>query len=371
MKKRNNLLITLLLLLPLFIDAQQITDREIANIINISGKQRMLTQKMSKEALLIAKGIDVEINKKSLKETVTLFETTLSALLNGDKNLNLPKTEDEKIRKKIKKVDNLWRVFKPFINKFLKGNHNRTSLKAIEIGNIPLLLTMDSVVKMYEQKYLLDLEENRVITINLAGKERMLSQKMTKELLLISHDLESHSHINSLKKDGNFLKNTLIGLMEDREAMSNPTTKKEINEIKKIWDEYQYAIVNTELSKEGLAVFNEKEKKIIEKMTSKLISIATKIDKERYHIELKKSTKDFEDILDGLIHGNKRLGLLKTGNDNINKELLTVKSYWNRYKEIIINVDISNQGLKKAMKLNLLILKAMDRAVNLYQLDAY
>jgi hypothetical protein len=362
-------LLLLSLLFTLFVEATP-TQKEITNIINLAGKQRMLTQKMSKEALLIAKGINSKKNQEELKQTIALFDTTLHALLNGDKKLKLPKTEDKNIRKRIKKIDKLWRAFKPFIDKIAQGKSNRNSLKAIEMGNMPLLLTMNSVVKMYEKKYSSALKKNSASTINLAGKERMLSQKMTKELLLIAHNLESNSYMKSLTKGGEFFKNTLFELMQDKEAMSNPHTKEEIKEIKKLWDEYQYAIVNTELSKEGLLIFNKKEKNFIQKMTFKLISVATKIDKERYQHELRESAKEFETILNGLIDGDKQLGLVKSNNKEIQKELSRVKSYWKEYKKIIITIDISDKSLRRAMQLNMPILKAMDRTVKLYEQTA-
>jgi hypothetical protein len=363
-------LLLLSLLFTLFVEASP-TQKEISTIINLAGKQRMLTQKMSKEALLIAKGINPKKNQEELKRTITLFDSTLDALLDGDATLKLPKTEDKTIRKRIQVVQKLWREFKPFVSKIAKGNSNRTSLKAIEMGNMPLLSTMDSVVKMYEKKYASALKQDRASTINLAGKERMLSQKMTKELLLIAHNLESNSYMKSLAKGGGFFKDTLFELMQNKKVMSNPHTKREIKEIKKLWDEYQYAIVNTELSKEGLLIFNKKEKEFIQKMTSKLISVATKIDKERYQNDLRASAQEFETVLNGLIKGDKKLGLVKTDDKKIQKELSTVKSYWKEYKEVILNIDVSNNGLKKAMQLNMPILKAMDRAVKLYELNAH
>jgi hypothetical protein len=358
------------LLFTLFAEATP-TQQEITNIINLAGKQRMLTQKMSKEALLIAKEINSKKNQEELQKTITLFDTTLNALLNGDSKLKLPKTEDKKIRKRIQVVQKLWKEFKPFVNKIAEGHSNRTSLKAIEMGNMPLLSTMNSIVQMYEKKYSSALKQNRATTINLAGKERMLSQKMTKELLLIAHHLESNSYMKSLSKGGKFFKETLFELMQDKKVMSNPHTKEEIREIKKLWDEYQYAIVNTELSKEGLLIFDKKEKEFIQKMTSKLISVATKIDKERYQNDLRASAQEFETILNGLINGDKQLGLVKSNNKEIQKELSRVKSYWKEYKKIIITVDISDKSLKRAMQLNMPILKAMDRAVKLYELNEH
>ena len=69
----------------------------MGKVINLAGKQRMLTQKMSKEALLVAKGIDAEENKANLQKTAALFGKTLTGLVKGDADLGLPKTEDAAI----------------------------------------------------------------------------------------------------------------------------------------------------------------------------------------------------------------------------------------------------------------------------------
>jgi hypothetical protein len=345
------------------------TEKEISTIMNLAGKQRMLTQKMSKEALLLAKEINVEENKEELKRTISLFDTTLKALLDGNATLKLPKTEDKEIRKRIQEVEKLWREFEPFIDNVAECKFNRTSLKAIEMGNIPLLSIMNDVVKMYEEKYTSSLNDNMLSTINLAGKERMLSQKMIKELLLIAHNLESNSYMKSLREGGSFFNDTLSELMKDKESISNPHISKEIKAIQKLWDEYQHAIAHTELSKEGLLVFSKKEKKIIEKMTFKLITVATKIDKKRYQNELLKSVKEFETILNGLINGDSKLGIIKSENKKIQKELMTVKKDWKEYREITINIDVSDNALKKAMKLNILILNTMDSVVKLYEIN--
>jgi hypothetical protein len=58
--------------------------------INLAGKQRMLTQKMTKELLLVANGIDADANKANLGKTVALFQSTLTGLLDGDEGLGLP-----------------------------------------------------------------------------------------------------------------------------------------------------------------------------------------------------------------------------------------------------------------------------------------
>ena len=359
-------LITITMLLTLFIEATP-TKKEIGTIINLSGKQRMLTQKMSKEALLIGKGIEVKRNREALIKTILLFDKTLKGLINGDKELKLPKTEDKKIIKELQAINSLWVEFKKFIDRVASGKFKRTALQAIEMGNIPLLKSMNHVVKMYEEKYASQLSAKTAKTINLAGKERMLVQKMTKELLLIAHHLESNSYMSSLKKGGNFFKNTLLKLMSNKEAMKSPKIVKDIQEIEKLWEEYQKSIINAELSKEGIHKFNTNEQKFIKQMTSKLIKVATDIDKQRYQEDIKKSAKEFERILNGLTHGDDKLGILKTESSTIQKELSKANKMWSEYKEIIVNIDTSTKALKKAMLINMPLVEQMDKIVKLYE----
>jgi hypothetical protein len=358
----------IVLLFTLFLEADP-SKQEVGTIINLSGKQRMLTQKMSKEALLIGKGIDVKKNREVLKATIALFDKTLKGLIQGDKDLKLPKTEDKKIIKELQSITSLWKEFKVFIDRVASGNFQRTALKAIEMGNIPLLKSMNHVVNMYEKKYTSQLSAKTATTINLAGKERMLIQKMTKELLLIAHHLESNTYMSSLKEGGDFFKDTLVELIQDKDAMKNPQVIKEIQEIKKLWDQYQESIINTELSKKGIHKFNKQEKVFIEKMTSKLIKVATEIDKKRYQDELKKSASEFEQILNGLIQGDTQLDIFKTSNRKIQEELSKIKKMWYEYKEIIIHLDTSTKALKKAMHINMPLVENIDKVVKLYELE--
>jgi len=89
----------------------------------------MLTQKMSKEALLIIKGIAIEKNKENLKNTIALFDKTLYALRDGSSELNLPKTNEKEINKEIK----LWNLFRKFLDEIVEDKVNKNTLKAVEI----------------------------------------------------------------------------------------------------------------------------------------------------------------------------------------------------------------------------------------------
>jgi len=341
---------------------------QMGTVINLAGKQRMLTQKMSKEALLIAKNINTEKNKKSLKETIALFDKTLIGLRDGDQSLNLPKTEEKEIIRQIDKVSKLWRSFKSHIEKIAMGQIEKATLEAIDKENLPLLKNMNIVVGMYEESAGAEIDPQMAQTINLAGRQRMLTQKMTKELLLIANSLKSSANEESLKSTGELFKDTLTDLMtNNKEAMQDPNISKRLVTVQNLWTEYQNVIANTDLSEAGQKASKVKQDIISQKMTEELLQIANLVDTKTYTKNLQKTGNLFEETLKALIEGDADLGLLGTKDKNILDQLTEVQNLWSEYRQIIANADVSESGLKKAIEINMPLLHSMNKVVKMYE----
>lgn len=218
------------------------TKQQSGIIINLAGKQRMLTQKMSKEALFIAKGIDVDANKASLAKTVALFDKTLKGLVAGDASLNLPKTENAEILAQLQKVTDLWTPFKASIE---KGD-----LAAIAKENLPLLKNMNAAVGMYAKASGSSLDPEMAKTINLAGKQRMLTQKMTKELLLVANGIDADANSANAKKTVALFEKTLKDLTA---GCKSDDIKAQFAVVAKTLAEYQPIVEKVDTSDEALA----------------------------------------------------------------------------------------------------------------------
>ena len=226
------------------------TKQQSGVVINLAGKQRMLTQKMSKEALFIAKGIDTKANTENLKKTSALFDKTLKGLVNGDSGLNLPKTENKEILAQLEKVTGLWTPFKANIEKVIAGNTDKATLEAIAKENIPLLKNMNAAVQMYAIASGSKLDPEMAKTINLAGKQRMLTQKMTKELLLVANGIDADANKENIKKTATLFENTLNDLIA---GTQNADIKAQLEVVKKLWAEYGPIIKNVDVSDAALA----------------------------------------------------------------------------------------------------------------------
>ncbi len=254
-------------------------DNISGKVINLAGKQRMLTQKMSKEALLVAKGVDAQANAANLQKTAALFDKTLNGLKMGDADLGLAKTDNADIVKQLDHVASLWANFKPLVDGIAAGEVNTDTLTKIANSNIPLLKEMNKAVQMYEKAAGSTLSPEVATAINLAGKQRMLTQKMTKELLLVANAIAADENKANLAKT--------------------------------------------------IALFSK--------------------------------------TLKGLFDGDADLGLVATKNEAIRAQLMVVQKLWDEYKTVLDKVDVSDAGLQAAAKINLPLLKEMNKAVGMYK----
>ncbi len=155
--------------------------------VNLSGRQRMLVQRMTKLALLIESNIDKRDNIKKLEKYAFLYDKTLKAFENGDKDLGCVPTNDKNVKEKIEVVKEAWKPFLDNVKKIIdKKDNDKSAIKYIVDNNEKLLKLSDDLVKAYERSNKTQnfLEKARIHVINIAGRQRMLTQKMTKEKLL-------------------------------------------------------------------------------------------------------------------------------------------------------------------------------------------
>ncbi len=205
------------------------TSAEYGVVLNLSGKQRMLTQKMSKEILLVALGEEAEKNLANLKKTSGLFDKTLKGLRNGSDDLHLPPTSSSRILRQLDKIDAIWADFYPVVKAIIdSGKVSKDQVAAITLNNLPLLKQMNKAVGLYEKDAMkggLKSAPGLAATINLSGKQRMLTQKMSKEFLLVAYGQEAEDNKLSLLETYSLFERTLKGLLDGDETLGLPGTK--------------------------------------------------------------------------------------------------------------------------------------------------
>jgi hypothetical protein len=113
-----------------YVDAARSFDAATAGIqVDTAGRQRMLTQKMSKEAFFVGLDFQKSTNLDNLDATVRLFSDSHDGLLQGVYYLGLPQTTNMCTLWQMRTVSHLWAEFQPFLRQIL--DDTETSMEAL------------------------------------------------------------------------------------------------------------------------------------------------------------------------------------------------------------------------------------------------
>jgi len=222
-----------------------ISDRALGVTIDLAGRQRMLTQRMAKEALLILLDNAAEANKKKLRQDLDLFDSTLKGLIQGDKKLGLVRVDNADIQRQLAYVSELFAPFKISAEAIVDGtatdaDYNQVVLKK----NMLLLQEMNKAVFMYTA--LTDQAENRSLkmgpNINLAGRQRMLTQRMAKDLLIaaMASPEDRAPYEKDFAESRALFDRTLKGLLDGDEALhlvrtTLPNIRDQLEKVQALW----------------------------------------------------------------------------------------------------------------------------------------
>jgi len=240
--------------------------------INRSGKQRMLTQRMTKLGILISLNIDKDKNRKSLLKFANLYNDTLAEFKAGKTDLGFSKEANLKIDKQIIIVEKLWKDFLINVKTLADGKDKEDkALNYLTSHNKPLLKESNILVSLYEksntsQNYI---EKAMVKIVNLAGRQRMLTQKMTKEKLMCVKGQKEYK--KSLIKTIKLFDDSLDTLMNGNTAQkiskpSNPKIKNQLIKVKKLWDELRPLYENWKPNAKTLATIIKQNPILLKEM---------------------------------------------------------------------------------------------------------
>ena len=243
--------------------------------INLAGKQRMLIQRMSKVALLISLGIESQENSKKLEGFAKLYDQTLKGFKKGDKDLELTATENKDVLKQIDEVEKKWKPFYENVQKVVAdGAKAKDAIDYIIKNNEEVLSISNDLVTAFEEsnKDLDYLSKFRLRVVNLAGRQRMLIQKMTKEKLLVN-ELKDSSYKDKLKKSIELFDTSLTTLINGNKEnnISKPTNgdlKVAYDKVEKLWSKLKPLYAKDKLDKKELMVIVDENRELLKEMNA-------------------------------------------------------------------------------------------------------
>ncbi|SFR44243.1 Type IV pili methyl-accepting chemotaxis transducer N-term [Yoonia tamlensis] len=119
-------------------------------LVDISGRQRMLTQKMSKESCILEGNFETLVTAEDLNGTMVIFENSLEALRHGMPVVGVRPPPNDTIAEGLDGVLNDWSTAKPFVMDVLAGNPLNPDDNTAKFQQLNVTMAnMNTVVGMY------------------------------------------------------------------------------------------------------------------------------------------------------------------------------------------------------------------------------
>lgn len=209
--------------------------------INLAGRQRMLTQQMAKAACFIEIDIEKERHLAMLAEARAVFDTSLHQLRDGGGQPAIAAEDDRRTLEGLKVVFEHWETFKVAVDHVIEiGAVEFETEEIILESNVITLEDMNKTVSLIEQEYA---NPNQVmmgqaVAINIFGRQRMLSQKATKEFCYVVGDHHAAEEKALLGKTHALFEASLQAIMHGMPAVGikKPPTQEISDQLQVVYD---------------------------------------------------------------------------------------------------------------------------------------
>lgn len=127
-------------------------EENISHIINVAGSERMLTEKINKNAILLVY-LDDEVAKKEIIAATKRFEDNLYGLMYGNDYFEQLHSKDEKIHNQLQSVEKQWQSLKIDIEQIISGQGNHSLIiQRVNAKSDELIRHLEILVKSIESK---------------------------------------------------------------------------------------------------------------------------------------------------------------------------------------------------------------------------
>lgn len=188
--------------------------------IDVAGRQRMLTQRMSKEFLQVALDIDAADNRGRMLGSINLINVSLYQLINGDSVTGIVGTPNHLVGSGLDEVVSLWKPFSQLLLNNVdtirdaSGFVDMNIISMVEAQNVPVLVKSNVVVgRLVDAAQSAGAPTNGLV-VDTAGRQRMLIQRMCKEALLIGLGSSITTNVGRLKGTQLLFLNSHGGIVE-------------------------------------------------------------------------------------------------------------------------------------------------------------
>lgn len=181
--------------------------------INLSGKLRMLSQRIAAASCQAATGTDADQANQVLASAVTEFDTILDALENGNPDLGISLAED--YARTIRSIENVRSVWEP-----IRAAATNGDAQTVFDSNLALLTAAQELATLVASDYSvhLDVVEADAFLIEMAGRQRMLLVRISKNACMVAGGFGDEAIAEDLATTAATFEATLLALRDGMPA---------------------------------------------------------------------------------------------------------------------------------------------------------
>lgn len=202
-------------------ESSMAADMSIGEAINKAGRQRMLTQRMVKAYCQLGQDVRYLVAEKQLKGSVALFDEQLSQLKAFNK--------DTETRRALKLVEKLWVPVKATAT----GEIKKGKAEQLREDAEKLLVAAHQAVLLFQDQS----GTNAGRLVNIAGRQRMLSQRMSNLYMLMSWGFDPKKYGADYDKAVREFEEALADLKGANE--NTPEINKNLKQVSQNWDMFK------------------------------------------------------------------------------------------------------------------------------------
>ncbi len=227
-----SLMIISIVLITIYINHMSAQD---STVINVAGKQRMLTQKITKEVFWLQYHSSDEYT--TLDTSIDEFKHSLNDLIHGNDARGIYAPPKPCIAEQLHQIDALWQNFKNYLQEFKALLRETKTLKEDVPKKSEYILNIsDNVVKAMVHARLAGK------LIDDAGRQRMLTQKIAFHLSQYLMNGQSE-HITSFFHAFALYQSTLERFLHNQTLMGIPELNAVLTKNKTVWYGYSAYVI--------------------------------------------------------------------------------------------------------------------------------
>ena len=210
-----------------------------ANKIKLADRQRLLTEQMGRSVCLVMGGIDPGAESDKARGSADLFHATMLALRTGDENMAILPEEDRAVLAALDAVGPMFTTYRAATLQVGAGDLHSVPVSQVMSLSDPLLDLSNALVEQVRTAHGGAANRQLADTVELARRQTMLSQKLTKEVCFVALNIDRDRMLPRLADTLRAFEGAQAALERGNAAQGilkpNPAMARKLEAVRELW----------------------------------------------------------------------------------------------------------------------------------------